>query len=409
MKNLTPHRGNRTVRAVQSGAHDPGSLFAQELIKINSCTFSRSLYLVRVYIWKILFSFENQERFPAMFSLSSTARNATLALALTLPAFAYAQDTLVVSNWGYSNNFYRPFVFEPFEKANNVKIVTESGGAPERLNKARIRGGVDVILLTDKFSQIGINQNAFEKIDASKLTHLDELYDVAKHPQGEFGPAYTFGRYGIVYDKTRTDKPITSWCDLWRPEFKASIAMPAFNTTGGPLTVMMAARCSGTDAFKDPDGTFAKMAELKPNIVKTFSSGSELTNLLSTGEAFIGLAQDYAFPAIKAANPNIGWAELDEGDFAMMNTYNIPVNSKNKELALKFIDFSISAQVQKDGAVELGAGSGPINKTVELTDEQASGLVYGQDQVEKMQTTPIKELLEVNDEWEKLWNKTFGF
>ena len=344
-----------------------------------------------------------------MLSFSSSIRATTVAIALTLPAFAHAQDTLVVSNWGYSNNFYQPFVFEPFEKAHNVKIVTESGGAPERLNKARIRGGVDVILLTDKFSQIGINQGAFETIDSSKLTHLDELYEVAKHPQGEYGPAYTFGRYGIVYDKTRTDTPITSWCDLWRDDFKDSVAMPAFNTTGGPLTVMMAAKCAGTDAFKDPEAAFAKMAELKPNIVKTFSSGSELTNLLSTGEAFIGLAQDYAFPAIKAANPNIGWAELDEGDFAMMNTYNIPKNSKNKELALKFIDFSISAQVQKDGAVELGAGSGPINKTVELTDEQASGLVYGQDQVEKMQTTPIKELLEVNDAWEKLWNKTFGF
>lgn len=341
--------------------------------------------------------------------MSIFARATAVAALVSLPAFAaQAQDTFVVSNWGYSNDFYEPFIFEPFEKAHNVKVVTETGGAPERLNKARIRGGVDVILLTDKFSQIGINQGAFEEIDGSKLSNFDELYDAAKNPQGDYGPAYTFGRYGIVYDKTRTDTPITSWCDLWRPDFEKSIAMPAFNTTGGPLTVMMAAKCVGTDAFEDPDAAFAKMEELKPNIVKTFSSGSELTNLLSTGEAFIGLAQDYAFPAIQAANPNIGWAELKEGDFRMMNTYNIPKNAKNKELALAFIDFSLSRQAQKDAAVELVSGSGPVNKTVELTPEQASSLVYGEEAVMSMQPTPYDKLLKVNDDWESRWNAVFG-
>ena len=340
---------------------------------------------------------------------TSFLRASAVAALLALPAVsAHAEETFVVSNWGYSNDFYEPFIFEPFEKAHDVRIVVETGGAPERLNKARIRGGVDVILLTDKFSQIGINQGAFEKIDSSKLSNFDELYDAAKNPQGEYGPAYTFGRYGIVYDKTRTDTPVTSWCDLWRDDFAGAIAMPAFNTTGGPLTVMMAGKCAGSDAFEDPDTAFAKMAELKPNIVKTFSSGSELTNLLSTGEAFIGLAQDYAFPAIQAANPNIGWAELSEGDFRMMNTYNIPKNAKHKDLALAFIDFSISMQAQKDAAIELVSGSGPVNKTVELTPEQASQLVYGEKAVLSMQPTPYDKLLEVNDDWERRWNDVFG-
>ncbi|TPW28235.1 ABC transporter substrate-binding protein [Martelella alba] len=344
-----------------------------------------------------------------MSQISRLARATAVAALFTLPALsAEAQDTFVVSNWGYSNDFYQPYIFEPFEKAHDVKIVVETGGAPERLNKARIRGGVDVILLTDKFSQIGIDQGAFETIDSSKLSNFDELYEAAQHPQGNYGPAYTFGRYGIVYDKTRTDKPITSWCDLWRPEFANAIAMPAFNTTGGPLTVMMAGKCAGSDAFEDPDTAFKKMGELKPNIVKTFSSGSELTNLLSTGEAYIGLAQDYAFPAIQAANPNIGWAELSEGDFRMMNTYNIPKNAKHKDLALAFIDFSISQQAQKDASVQLGGGSGPVNKLVELTPEQSSKLVYGEKAVLSMQPTPYDKLLKVNDDWERRWNGVFG-
>lgn len=343
-----------------------------------------------------------------MSSVVSLMRMAALMTGIALPAFASAQEKLVISDWGYANDFLVPKVYEPFEKANNVKIVIETGGAPERLNKARIRGGVDIIYLTDKFSQIGIDQGAFDKIDASRLSNFDELYDAAKHPQGEYGPAVTFGRYGIVYDKTRTATPITSWCDLWRPDFKGAIAMPGFNTTGGPSVVIMAAKCAGTDAFSDPDAAFKKMAELKPNIVKTFSSGSELTNLLSTGEAFIGLAQDYAFPAIKAANSNIGWAELKEGDFAMMNTINIPANSKNKELALKFIDWQISKDIQQESSIALGGGQGPVNKNVELTPEQASRLIYGEKAVTSMQTNPYDKLLAVSADWESRWNTVFG-
>ena len=257
-------------------------------------------------------------------SAAFLTRIAALALLSATAFTAHAQDRqLVISDWGYSNEFLIPNLFEPFEQEHDVKIVLETGNAPDRLNRLRIRGGVDLIYLTDVFSQQGIDSESFAPIDPALLSNFDDLYEPAKTPQGDYGPAVTFGQYGIIYDTAKVEETITSWEDLWRPEFSRAIAMPGFNTTSGPLTVLMAAKRVGVDAFQDPDAAFASMAELEPNILKTYNSGSELTNLFTTGEVYIGLVQDFAFPAIKAAIPTVEWAEVSEGNLRMMKTLNI--------------------------------------------------------------------------------------
>jgi putative spermidine/putrescine transport system substrate-binding protein len=53
---------------------------------------------------------------------------------------------LVISTWGFSEDFFRKEVYEPFEKEHNVKIVLEIGNNAERLNKIR-QGSSDVDLI----------------------------------------------------------------------------------------------------------------------------------------------------------------------------------------------------------------------------------------------------------------------
>ena len=56
----------------------------------------------------------------------------------------------------------------------------------------------------------------FQTVDRSKLPNLDGVYEMAKAPMGDYGPAYTLGRVGIVYDSAQVSEPLTSWADLWR-------------------------------------------------------------------------------------------------------------------------------------------------------------------------------------------------
>ncbi|ADO42470.1 ABC transporter substrate-binding protein [Ketogulonicigenium vulgare] len=317
--------------------------------------------------------------------------------------FAAAQ-TLVVSEWGYTPDQTDELVNAPFEAEHGVEIIVETGNNPDRLNKMAVRGGVDVILLTDAFSQQGIDRDVFGTIDAAELSNLSQLTEAAQRPQGDFGPAYAVGRYGIIYDSAKVE-PITSWSDLWREDLAGQIAMPGFNTSSGPMTVLVAASRVGVDAYADPDAAFASLAELSPNIVKTYNTGSELVNLFSTGEITVGALQDFAVPAILAAVPTARWAPLDEGNFAIYNTLNIAADTPNRDLAIKYIDFRISAAVQQ--AMALAVGDGPTNTTVALPEGEYP-FASTPDQINSLISVDYSQLLAVRDDWATRWNDVFG-
>ena len=72
----------------------------------------------------------------------------TAFAALTIAAgAAQAQQKLVISTWGFNGDLLEEHLFAPFEAANNVEIVLETGNNADRLNKVQVRGGseVDVI------------------------------------------------------------------------------------------------------------------------------------------------------------------------------------------------------------------------------------------------------------------------
>ena len=271
----------------------------------------------------------------------------SLALTLALPAFAQERETLVVSLWGFNGDKLQEHLLGPFEEAENVDIVLETGNNADRLNKVKIRGGseVDVIYLTDAFSQTGVDEGLFQPVDRAMIPNAEGTYDAAKDIQGEFGPAYTIGNISVVYDASKVE-PITKWEDLWREDLKGQIALPEISTTGGPLMVIAAAKAAGVDPYEDTDAAFAKLAELEPNVAKAYRTGSELVNLFSTGEATVGITQDFVLGRLSEAVPTIEFAELEDGSFAVFNTINIVEGSDKAELAHKFIDFALSPEVQ---------------------------------------------------------------
>lgn len=330
------------------------------------------------------------------------------ALALVLSAgAASAQTTFTISWWGYNGEKLDANVIQPFKQICGCEIVFETGNNADRLNKLKARGGkgVDIIFLTDSYSQIGIEDGVFQKVDRSKIPNIEKLHDLAKAPQGDYGPAYTIGRAGIVYDSAKVE-PITSWDDLWREDLKSQITLPGITTTAGPMVVVQAGKHAGVDAYEDSDAAFAAIEELKANTVKNYNTGSEMVNLVSTGEVTVAVAQDFTLASLQEAVPTMTWAELEDGDIATLNTVNIPTGAENVELAHRFIDFLLSTEVQQIEA-EQGVDA-PVNKEVELTPEQAALWTYGEEMISSLNGMDYEKMNAAKTEWIDRWNEIFG-
>ncbi|RDI58848.1 ABC transporter substrate-binding protein [Microvirga subterranea] len=322
---------------------------------------------------------------------------------------AMAQNkTLTISWWGFNGDKLEEIVLKPFRAQCGCELVFETGNNADRLNKIKIRGGggVDVVYLTDSYSQIGIQEGLFQQVDRSKIPNINGIYEVAREPQGKFGPAYTIGRIGIIYDSAKVKNPITSWNDLWREEFKRRVSLPGITTTAGPMTVLVAASHAGVDPYKDQKAAFAALEKLKPNVVKNYNTGSELVNLFSTGEVSVAIAQDFTLAQIQAAVPTARWADLSEGDYATLNTINIAKGAANPDLAHQFINFILDPKIQQTLA-QRGVDA-PVATAVQLTPEEASRWTYGEKMVSSLKRVDYEKLNAAKTDWLDEWSEVFG-
>lgn len=150
----------------------------------------------------------------------------------------------------------------------------------------------------------------------------------------------------------------------------------------------------------------SEIEALKPNVVKNYNTGSELVNLISTGEVRVALAQDFTLASMQAAVPTMTWAKLADGDIATLNTVNIPKGSENVELAHQFINFILSKEVQQAEA-EQGVDA-PISTKVSLTPDRAKIWTYGADMVASLTRIDYAKMNAAKADWIDRWNEVFG-
>ena len=320
----------------------------------------------------------------------------------------FAGQTLTISTFSFNAELLQKNVYDPFMEQTGAKIVVETGKNAERVTKIEESPeNYDVVVISDSFAaQLG-NDGILGSIDRSKIANLDSIYDAAKAPMGEeYGPAYTFNRLGIVYDPSMIDVEIKSFADLWNPELKDCIAVPDITTTSGVLFYYATAAAFGLTPGQDDDAIFAKLEELKPNVVKTWTSANDTITMLNQGEASVAALLDYSYTTAKQANPDYVWVSPSEGNFACFNMLNITKDCKNKELAEAFINFYLSKDVQQADALD--GVDAPVNTEVELTEEQAANFTYGQEMVDSLVLPDWSLITEKKADWINRWNELFS-
>lgn len=337
---------------------------------------------------------------------AATNNTGTNATAAPESAASGEPTELVVSTWGFSEDFFKASVYAPFEKEHNVKIVVEIGNNAERLNKIRQGSSdVDVVYLSDYYAQQAINEGLFETIDSSKIPNLDNIYDIAKAPLGaEYGPAYTIGRLGIAYNPALVEGEVTSWSDLWS-KFDKNLTMPAITATAGPMVVDAASVAAGNAEFNE-DTAFTQLKELDNNVIKYYSQTSEYVNMFGQEEIAGGPIMEMYFKDLQAAVPDAKFVAPTEGAYAVMNTVNVVKGTDNKELAEAFINWQLSDEVQEASAK--AKVDSPVSMNVMLTPEEAVGVTYGADVIGQLRKLDMSFVNEHITEWTDRFNREIG-
>ena len=320
----------------------------------------------------------------------------------------FAGQTLTISTFSFNAELLQKNIYDPFEELTGCTLVVDSGNNAQRVTKIiESPDDYDVVIIGDMFVKQLMDAGVIDTIDSSKLTNLEALYETARAPMGEeYGPAYTFNRLGIVYDSAYCDVEITSWADLWNADLVDSIAIPDMTATSGPLFYYATAEAFGLTPGTDDEAIFAKLEELKPNVVKTYTSANDTITMLNQGEISVAVLLDYSYTTAKNANPDYVWVDPVEGSFSGYNMLNVIKGTEVRELAEAFIDFYLSYDVQLAEALD-GVDS-PVRTDVELTEEQAANFTYGEEIVNALRLPDWDVISAHQADWINNWNAIFS-
>jgi spermidine/putrescine transport system substrate-binding protein len=276
-------------------------------------------------------------------------------LCLAPAVAAEAKRELVVLTWA---DYLDPEVAAAFQAKCDcsLKLVYfETDDARDQLMVESGGAGYDVVMLNGLMVQTYRQRGWLSPIDPAQipnLVHVDSQWRDAFDGTREYGVPYFWGTMGIAYRKDLAPEPITRWEQLMRPH----------EALRGRITMIDSARDLITSSLKslgasvnstDP-GTLQAAKELllaQRPYVKSYSyvALTEESSLV-TGEVIVAMMFNGDALMVQEHNPNIVFVLPEEGGQLWVDYWVVPDSSKNKDLAMAFVNFLNEPSVAADNA-----------------------------------------------------------
>jgi spermidine/putrescine transport system substrate-binding protein len=242
-------------------------------------------------------------------------------------------------------------VLRQFEKEYGGMVTYETYSSNEEMlfGLGATPGRYDLIIISDYAVEILIARQGLRPLDLSAIPNQVNIQPAFLTPAFDPGGTvkytlpFQWGTTGVAYDRTKVTSPLVSWRDLWRPELAGHLSVldDPREMLGIGLQVLGYDRNS-----VDPRQLAAARDQLKalaPGIV-AFDAAYPERRLIS-GETWA--AAIYSGDAALAArgNANIVYVLPQEGGGLWFDNLAIPAAAPHPELAQRFIDFLLQADV----------------------------------------------------------------
>lgn len=332
-----------------------------------------------------------------------------VALAATVQN-AFGQETLTINSFGGDyEKIHRELVITPFEEMYNVKVEVVTAYSADTLAQLRAQKDnpqFDVVHFSGGLEHAAAADGLLSPIKPEELSNHDQMYEfaVAGIDRG-IGPTYSTAVIGLLYNTEKVAKAPGSWKDVADPAYADHVLLTdAASNTYGMLGFLMMNQVAGGDLDNiEPGLEFVKGILPTSTVV---SKSPEIQQNFAQGNAWIApYAQDYAYTLTKAGLP-VKFIQPKEGGVLAPITVNLVAGTDKRDLALKFIDFSIRAEASKGWAEALRYT--PTNRNAELSEEVAAQVVYGAEEVAKLVTFDAVKIAEKRSSWNEAWSRAIA-
>lgn len=271
-------------------------------------------------------------------------------------AFSQPQ-TLRVLNF---NDYIDKSVLIEFSKEHNVTIYyalyENNAQMLDMINSDK--DGFDLACPSTSFVNILIESNKVKELNKTKLSNFNNIFDSLLNPTFDQNNRYTvpyfWGTIGIIYNKNRTSA-ITSWNDLWREDLRNSLLIGSDYRDVFGFVLKSLNYSINTTKQNEIDEAYNKLLALIPNI-KEISSDNVynyfINDNFSAGVVFNGDAT-----TINEKDDSYIYVYPQEGAIKWIDSFVLLKDGKNSDLAHKFLNKILDANISAKIAKEVGYAS----------------------------------------------------
>lgn len=288
---------------------------------------------------------------------------------LAAPSILRAQTNEIVIGCAGSHTAWMEQIVAPYMKdAIGADILFE--GTKSSVNLEKMASNKDapylsVVQMDDPVMIQAVEADLLTAITPDAVPNMTDLRSDAVHMEGMWCN-YVQPWAGVAYNSDYADG-VPSWEALWNPANAGQVIIPSLQNTEGMWTLFVAAMLGSGKPFAEAqyeiDAAFAKLEELKPNLLSVYTTMSQAFNLLEQGEITMlaGNFSSYTLPR-KAEGVPVDLAAPKEGIFAMPSGICLVKGGPNPELAQAYVNEMLGPKMQ--AAIADFATSVPANTTV---------------------------------------------
>ncbi len=293
---------------------------------------------------------------------------------------AAAEGSMTIVGWGGTwNDAYKAGVTDPFTAATGTAVtLDEWDGSLARIRAMNESGAVtyDVVSVEAPQLAIGCDEGLFAPLPATVAAEEPNYLPGTFHPCGIASDTWATV---MVYDGSKMAEGPKSWADFWDVKKfpgKRGMLGQAMYTLENALMADGVAPADVYSVLRTPEGVdraFAKLDEIKPNVVWWTSSSTAVQNL-DAGEVVM---TDMYNGRITYDNENNGkdyrivW---EAGFFFGTDMWTIVSGSPNPAAATGFMEFFAKPENQAGFPRLYGYGVGDRRAYDHLTDAQLARL-----------------------------------
>ncbi|MCO6057535.1 extracellular solute-binding protein [Pseudomonas sp. MOB-449] len=290
--------------------------------------------------------------------MNATKTLVLLSLGLGLGCTAQAEEKVLrLYNWA---DYFAPDTLSAFTRETGIQVIYDVMDSSETLEAKMMSGhsGYDLIFPGDTVAERLMRAGALQKLDRSKLEHLDDIEPglrtlQTKYPYSRHATVpYTWGTIGLTYNQEMIGKrlagaPVNSLDMLFKPELAAKFADCGISMIDSPDEVLaVVLNYLGHDPRSAKPSELAEavalLKDIKPYIRKFQSQ--PVTQLVN-GDICLSLGYSGDMTQAQRAADEAGkqtrfqYRIPQEGTTVWMDTMAIPADARHPEYAYALINF----------------------------------------------------------------------